>query len=69
MELLTPDNHVPLTGAQQAELESRMASLDRDRLNGVTWTALKAEQVAVSDKRLTCWQSASGTDRRQERRV
>jgi putative addiction module component (TIGR02574 family) len=37
------DNHLPLTGAQQAELESRLASLDQDRLNGVTWTALKAE--------------------------
>ena len=37
------NNHLPLTGAQQAELESRLASLDQDRLNGVTWTALKAE--------------------------
>ena len=36
-------DHVPMTGAQQAELESRLASLDRDRQNGVTWTDLKAE--------------------------
>ena len=37
------DDHLPLTGAQQAELESRLASLDQDRQHGVTWTALKAE--------------------------
>ena len=36
-------DHIPLTGAQQAELESRLASLDRDRPNGVTWIDLKAE--------------------------
>ena len=35
--------HVPLTGAQQAELESRLDSLDQDRQNGIAWTALKAE--------------------------
>jgi putative addiction module component (TIGR02574 family) len=34
---------LPLTEAQQAELERRLASLDDDRRNGVTWTALKAE--------------------------
>lgn len=37
------DDHLPLTEAQQAELERRLASLDHDRRNGVTWTALKAE--------------------------
>ena len=37
------DDHLPLTGAQQAELESRLASLDQDRQHGVTWTVLKAE--------------------------
>jgi len=37
------DDHLPLTGAQQAELERRLASLDQDRQNGVAWTALKAE--------------------------
>ena len=34
---------IPLTGAQQAELVSRLASLDQDRQSGVTWTDLKAE--------------------------
>jgi putative addiction module component (TIGR02574 family) len=36
-------NHLPLTGAQEEELERRLSSLDQDRQNGVTWTALKAE--------------------------
>jgi putative addiction module component (TIGR02574 family) len=34
---------VPLTEAQQVELDSRLSSLDQDRKNGVTWSALKAE--------------------------
>ena len=34
---------LPLTSAQQAELERRLASLDQDRRDGVTWAALKAE--------------------------
>jgi putative addiction module component (TIGR02574 family) len=34
-------DHLPLTDAQRAELERRMASLDHDE--GVTWAALKAE--------------------------
>jgi uncharacterized protein len=33
----------PVTAAQQAELERRLASLDPDRGGAVTWTALKAE--------------------------
>ena len=37
------DAQLPLTGAQQTELETRLASLDQDRQNGVTWSALKAE--------------------------
>jgi putative addiction module component (TIGR02574 family) len=37
------DEQIPLTEAQQAELEHRLASLDQDRLEGVTWPALKAE--------------------------
>ena len=37
------DDQLPMTGAQQSELESRLASLDQDRQIGVTWTALKAE--------------------------
>ena len=36
-------DQLPMTCAQQAELESRLASLDQDRQSGVTWTALKAE--------------------------
>jgi putative addiction module component (TIGR02574 family) len=34
---------LPLTGAQEAELERRLSSLDEDRRNGVTWASLKAE--------------------------
>ena len=37
------DDQLPMTGAQQAEVESRLASLGQDRQSGVTWTALKAE--------------------------
>ena len=37
------DAQLPLTGAQRTELETRLASLDQNRQNGVTWTALKAE--------------------------
>lgn len=34
---------VPVTPAQQAELARRLAMLDRDRLEAVTWETLKAE--------------------------
>ncbi len=34
---------LPLTGAQEAELERRLSSFDEDRRNGVTWASLKAE--------------------------
>ena len=34
---------LPLTDAQEVELERRLHSLDEDRRNGVTWTSLKAE--------------------------
>ena len=34
---------LPLTGAQQAEIDRRLASLDEDRRDTVTWAALKAE--------------------------
>jgi putative addiction module component (TIGR02574 family) len=37
------DHQVPLTPAQQAELEHRLATLDRDRGQSVTWEALKVE--------------------------
>jgi len=37
------DNQLPLTSAQQRELDHRLATLDVDRSEGVTWAALKAE--------------------------
>ena len=37
------DEQLPLTNAQQAELEHRLTSLDEDRRDGVTWASLKAE--------------------------
>jgi putative addiction module component (TIGR02574 family) len=35
--------HLPLTSAQEAELEHRLISLDEDKRHGVTWASLKAE--------------------------
>lgn len=37
------EREIPLTHAQQTELERRLASLDEDRGQGVTWAALKVE--------------------------
>ena len=37
------DYNLPLTAAQRAELDNRLASLDEDRREGVAWTTLKAE--------------------------
>lgn len=37
------NGQLPLTEAQQAELERRLTSLDQDRRHGVTWASLKAE--------------------------
>ena len=37
------DDQLPLTAAQEAELDRRLASLDQDRREGVTWAELKAE--------------------------
>jgi putative addiction module component (TIGR02574 family) len=37
------DRQLPLSRAQQAELDRRLASLDQDRPQGITWAALKAE--------------------------
>jgi len=37
------DHQIPLTSAQQEELERRLTSLDQDRQDGVTWAVLKAE--------------------------
>ncbi len=35
--------HLPLTAAQQSELDLRLETLHEDRREGVTWTALIAE--------------------------
>jgi putative addiction module component (TIGR02574 family) len=37
------DDQIPLTKAQQSELERRLAMLDQDRERSVTWEDLKAE--------------------------
>jgi putative addiction module component (TIGR02574 family) len=37
------DDQLPLTAAQRAELDSRLATLDEDRRDGITWASLKAE--------------------------
>jgi len=37
------NDDLPLTAAQQVELDSRLATLDEDRRQGITWEALKAE--------------------------
>jgi len=39
---------LPLTSAQEAELERRLVSLDDDKRNGVTWASLKAELEQLS---------------------
>ncbi len=36
-------DQLPLTAAQQAELDRRLEALDEDRRQGITWAALKAE--------------------------
>lgn len=40
------DTDVPLLPAQKAELERRIGSLERDRLQAVTWDELRAELAA-----------------------
>lgn len=37
------DHQVPLTATQQAELERRLATLEHDRAESVSWDTLKAE--------------------------
>jgi putative addiction module component (TIGR02574 family) len=37
------DEHVALTEAQCAELDRRLAQVDEDRKESVSWAALKAE--------------------------
>ncbi len=34
---------LPSTGAQEAELERRLSSLDEDKRDGITWAFLKAQ--------------------------
>ena len=36
-------DRIPLTAAQEAELERRLDTLDEDRRSAVTWSELKAE--------------------------
>ena len=37
------DEQIPMSDAQQCEIESRLASLNQDRQSGMSWAALKAE--------------------------
>jgi putative addiction module component (TIGR02574 family) len=37
------DDQLPLTTEQRSELDFRLATLDQDRREGITWGALKAE--------------------------
>ena len=37
------DEHLPLTAAQEAELDRRLDSLGEDRRDAVSWAELKAE--------------------------
>lgn len=39
------DTETPLPPSQQAELERRLGTLDRDRPQSVTWEQLKAEMT------------------------
>jgi len=36
-------DHIPLTAAQRAELDRRLASLDDDQSDALSWAELKAE--------------------------
>jgi putative addiction module component (TIGR02574 family) len=36
-------DQMPLTHAQQTELDNRLEALDHDRKSGISWAALKAE--------------------------
>ena len=37
------EEQLPLAAAQRAELDRRLASLDQDRREGITWATLKTE--------------------------
>lgn len=39
------DDQLPLTAAQRTELDRRLATLDQDRREGISWATLKAELV------------------------
>ena len=43
------DDQLALTSAQRSELDSRLASLDSDRREAITWEALKAQLERRSD--------------------
>lgn len=40
------EDDVPLSAAQRAELEDRVATFEQERPRGMTWDALKAELAA-----------------------
>lgn len=37
------DAEIPLSAAQEAELDRRLATIERDRATGISWADLKAE--------------------------
>jgi putative addiction module component (TIGR02574 family) len=37
------DDNLPFTASQRVELDRRLASLDQDRREGITWATLKTE--------------------------
>ena len=37
------DGQLPLTAAQREELDDRLATLDQDRCEGISWADLKTE--------------------------
>jgi len=40
---MSSDAQLPLATAQEAELDRRLATLDKDRAEGVSWESLKAD--------------------------
>ena len=42
------DDQVPLTAAQQSELERRLATLEHDRAEGVTWETSRPNSNSVA---------------------
>jgi putative addiction module component (TIGR02574 family) len=44
------DEHLPLTAAQRAELDRRLASLDQDRREGITWRKC-VDRIPISPTR------------------